>query len=231
MAEFLKLIRVNTHGGVSPSALRTMKSKMADLLVEFGQMQEEKQRQKGGAGAEIVGRGDETWFNGKRLLVLMDLASGYWVMEEEAEDRRYETWEAKAQAHLQQLGVTVHHFVSDRGKAWLKLATSSFGCLAGADIFHAQYDLRKWLGRSLHTFGRTSKQLKVAEEKRAAPEEIAQQKQCVEQCQEPLKQRLYGQQFPDLFEWLLGQMGAFPLPRKTRQPLLHHPLAVNAVSA
>ncbi len=120
-------------------------------------------------------------------MVLMDLASGYWVMEEEAEDRRYETWEAKAQAHLQQLGVTVHHFVSDRGKAWLKLATSSFGCLAGADIFHAQYDLRKWLGRSLHTFGRTSKQLKVAEEKRAAPEEIAQQKQCVEQCQEPLK--------------------------------------------
>jgi hypothetical protein len=195
MSEFLKLIRVNTHVGVSPSALRTMMSKMEELLAEFGRMQEEKQRQKGGAGGEIVGSGDETWFNGKILLVLMDLVSGYLVMEEEAEDRSYETWDAKAQSRLQQLGLTVRHFVSDRGKALVKLATSSFGCLAGADIFHAQYDISKWLGRSLHgKFGRASQQLKEAEaklasleEKKAAPAAIAQQKQDVEQCQEQLK--------------------------------------------
>jgi len=46
MSEFLKLIRVNSHVGVSPSALRAMMSKMEELLVEFGRMQEEKQRQK-----------------------------------------------------------------------------------------------------------------------------------------------------------------------------------------
>jgi hypothetical protein len=195
MSEFLKLIRVNSHVGVSPSALRTMLSKMEELLVEFGRMQEKKQRQKGGAGGEIVGSGDETWFNGKMLLVLMDLVSGYLVMEAEAEDRSYETWDAKAQSRLQQLGLTVRHFVSDRGKALVKLATSSFGCLAGADIFHAQYDISKWLGRSLHgKLGRASKQLKEAEEKlaslaekKATPEEIAQQKQDIKQCQEQLK--------------------------------------------
>ena len=29
--------------------------------------------------------------------------------------------------------------------------------------------------------------------------------------------RLYQREFPDLFEWLLGEMGALPLPRKGRQ--------------
>jgi hypothetical protein len=194
ISEFFKLIRVNTHVGVSPSALRTMMSKMEALLAEFGQIQEEKQRQKG-AGREIVGSGDETWFNDKLVLVLMDLISGYLVMEAEAEDRSYDTWEAKAQWRLKQLGLRVRHFISDRGKSLVKLATASLGCLAGADIFHAQYEISKWLGRSLQgKFGRASKQLKAAEEKKAsleekqaAPAEIAKQEQCVEQCQEKLK--------------------------------------------
>ena len=141
-----------------------------------------------------MGSGDETWFNGQMVLVLMDLVSGYLVMEEEAEDRSYETWDAKAQSRLRQLGLTVRHFVSDRGKALVKLATSSFGCLAGADIFHAQHDISKWLGWSLHgKFSRARKQLKEAEEKMASlekkadREKIAQQKQAVEQCQEQLK--------------------------------------------
>jgi len=195
MSEFLKLIRVNSHVGVSASALRTMMSKMEELLVEYGRMQEEKQRQKGEARREIVGSGDETWFNDQLLLVLMDLVSGYLVLEEAAADRSYETWDVKAQSRLQQLGLRVRHFVSDRGKALVKLATSSFGCLAGADIFHAQYDISKWLGRSLHgKLGQASKQLKEAEEKmasleekRIAPEKIAKQEQSIEQYQHALK--------------------------------------------
>jgi hypothetical protein len=194
ISEFLKLVRVNTHVGVSPTALRTMMREMEELLVEFGQMQEEEQRQEG-VEREIVGSGDETWFNDKMLLVLMDLISGYLVLEEEAKDRSYETWEAKAQSRLKQLGLRVRHFISDRGKSLVKLATSSLGCLAGADIFHAQYDLSKWLGRSLHgKFGRASQQLQEAEEKmaslaekKAAPEEIGKQEQCIEQCREKLK--------------------------------------------
>ncbi len=212
MSEFLKLIRVNSHVGVSPSALRTMLNKMEELLVEFGRMQEEKPRQKGGTGREIVGSGDETWFNDQMLLVLLDLVSGYLVMEEAATDRSYETWDVKAQSRLHQLGLNVRHFVSDRGKALVKLATSSFGCLAGADIFHAQYDISKWLGRSLHgKLGRASQQLQEAEEKmtsleerKAGPEEIAPQKQSIEQCQAELKGIEAGRQAYDQAQRLVS---------------------------
>ncbi len=88
----------------------------------------------------------------------------------------------------------MRHFISDRGKSLVKLATAGFGCLAGADIFHAQYDISKWLGRSLYgKLGRASKQLKEAEaelvkleEKEAALDRIATQKQRVQQNQEKL---------------------------------------------
>ena len=124
----------------------------------------------------------------------MDLCSGYLIVEEEAGDRSYETWNDKAQTRLKELGLKVRHFVSDRGKSLVKLATAGFGCLAGADIFHAQHDISKWLGRSLHgKLGRASKQLSETEtelvkleEKEAAPDKIAAQKQRVQQNQEKL---------------------------------------------
>ena len=201
VSEFLKRLRVDSHVGVSPTALRHRMRRMEKELAEFQQKQEEEQRQKG-EKREVVASGDETWFNDKLLLVLMDLKSGYLVMEEAAADRSYETWEAKAQPRLEQLGLRVRHFVSDRGKGLVKLATSSFGCWAGADIFHAQYDISKWLGRSLYgQFGRACKQLKEAkekkvslEEKKAAPEKIEKQAQRIEQCKEKLNAREKGRQ-------------------------------------
>ena len=192
MSEFLKCIRVDTHVGVSPSALRNMIHQIEELLVEFQKKQEAEQRSKGDPQREIVASGDETWFNGTLLLVLVELTSGYLIMEEEAEDRSYETWNSRAQTRLKELGLSVVHFVSDRGKSLVKLATAGFGCLAGADIFHAQYDVSKWLGRSLHgKLGRASKQLNEAkakllklEEKGAVPDKIATQKQRVKEKRE-----------------------------------------------
>jgi len=115
-------------------------------------------------------------------------------LEEEAADRSYKTWNAKVQPRLQQLGLRVRHFISDRGKSLVKLALSSLGCKAGADLFHAQYDVSKWLGRALHgKLGRAGKQLKDAEvrlasleEKKAAPERIAEQKRHIQQTKEKL---------------------------------------------
>ena len=194
MSEFFKCIRVDSQNGSSPSALRNMTGQMEKLLVEFQQEQEAQQREKGEAKRDIVAAGDETWFNGEMLLVLMDLSSGYLILEEEAEERSYETWKTKAESRLNELGLQVRHFISDRGKSLVKLATAGFGCLAGADIFHAQYDISKWLGRSLHgKVGRASKQLREAEvklfkleEKEATPDKIAEQKQRVQQMQEKL---------------------------------------------
>jgi hypothetical protein len=76
----------------------------------------------------------------------------------------------------------------------VKLALSSLGCEAGADLFHAQYDISKWLGRALHgKLGQACKQLKDTEagmaslkEKEASPEKIAEQRQRIEQTKEKL---------------------------------------------
>lgn len=40
--------------------------------------------------------------------------------------------------------------MSDRAKSLIKLALTGLGCKSGADIFHAQYDISKWLGRALY---------------------------------------------------------------------------------
>ncbi len=194
MNEFFECIRLDDHIGTSPSSLRSMKYEIEKLLIEFQRTQEAQQREKGKEGREIVASGDETWFNDDMLLVLMDLVSGYLIVEEEAKDRSYETWNAKAQARLKELGLRVRHFVSDRGKSLVKLATAGFGCLAGADIFHAQYGISKWLGRSLYgKLGNAAKQLHEAkaklvklEEKEAKLDEIAAQKQRVKEKQEKL---------------------------------------------
>lgn len=194
MSEFLKRIQVDTHVGVSPTALRTMKRVIEEEVAKF--QREQEAGQKGAEVRQIVAAGDETWLGDKMLLVLMDLGSGYLVMEEEAQDRSYETWQAKGQARLQDMGVEVKHFVSDRAKALIKLATASFGTLAGADIFHAQYDISKWLGRSLSgQKGRESKQLNEAvekkdelERKKARAEKLAEQEQRIQACQERLNE-------------------------------------------
>ncbi len=43
--------------------------------------------------------------------------------------------------------------------------------------------------------------------------------------------RLFGQTFPDLFSWLVAEMGVFPLPRKGRERATHNPLFLKTVPA
>ena len=149
-SEFFKRIRINTHVGVSPTALRGYVKKIEKLLIEYQGIQEKQQCQSN-KSHELVAAGDETFFEDKLLLVLMDLSSGYLLLEDEAEDRTYETWKQKAQARLKEIGVTIRHFVSDRAKALIKLGVDGFGCEeVGADLFHGQYEISKWLGVQLH---------------------------------------------------------------------------------
>ena len=44
-------------------------------------------------------------------------------------------------------------------------------------------------------------------------------------------ERFFGAKFPDLFEWLVGQMGELPLPRKSRECSVPNPLNIEAVPA
>ena len=187
MSDFCKRIRIEKHIAVSPSRLRETRREIEKLVVEFQQAQEKVHK---GKKRDIIAAGDETWLGDRTLLVLMDLVSGYLVLETEAENRSYATWWEKAESRLKEMGLQVKHFISDRGKSLIKLATSGFRVCAGADIFHAQYDISKWLGRSLHgKISRASKQLREALEKESTLKTAAKieiQGQKIEQCKKKL---------------------------------------------
>jgi hypothetical protein len=143
LSQFFKTIRIDSHVGVSPSALRDQITKMESLLPQF-QAECEKSITK--QTRKIVAGLDETFFGDFIILVLMDLRSGYLLLEEITEDRCFDTWYAKTTPRLESLGIEVSHAISDRAKALIKMAVSGFGCESGADVFHAQQDASRWLG-------------------------------------------------------------------------------------
>ena len=105
-------------------------------------------------------------------LLRVTLSSGYLLLEDISDDRRFETWYAKTSPRLEALGIEVSHAISDRAKALIKLAVTGFECDSGADLFHAQQDLSRWLGSKLARHASTAEKhlivAQAAEEK--APE-------------------------------------------------------------
>ena len=83
------------------------------------------------------------------MLVLMDLRTGYLLLEEVAEDRTYATWKAGVEARLTALGTGVRYLVSDRAKALIQLAEQGLECLSMPDFFHCMHDLVKGSALSL----------------------------------------------------------------------------------
>src|SRR5215467_4355483 len=86
------------------------------------------------------------------MLVFMDLATGYLLMDEVAADRSYDTWYDRTNERLTTLGTEVLYMVSDRAKALIKLAHTGLGCLSIPDLLHLGHDRAK--GYSLAIFGR-----------------------------------------------------------------------------
>jgi len=162
LSQFFKMIRIGTHVGVSPSALRQQLNRMESLLPLFQQHCENEATVQPRSAVVAM---DETFFGDMLILVLMDLSSGYLILEDISDDRRFDTWFEKAMPRLKALGIDVNHAVSDRAKALIKLAVTGFDCPSGADIFHAQQDVSRWLGATLgrrHAQAKT--QHKTAEE-------------------------------------------------------------------
>ena len=150
LSEFFSRLRLDSHVGCSPSALRTVMHVLARLLLETTAAWEAE----GIAHGEIrpvIGAVDETFLQ-RMMLVLMDLATGYLLMEEVAADRSFETWFDRANERLTTFGAEVLYLVSDRAKALIKLAHTGRGCLSIPDLFHLSHDLAK--GYSLAIFGR-----------------------------------------------------------------------------
>jgi hypothetical protein len=85
---------------------------------------------------------DETFLE-RMILVLMDLATGYLLLEEVADDRTYTTWKALVDERLKALGTGVLYVVSDRAKALIQLAEQGLACLSMPDLFHVVREIVK----------------------------------------------------------------------------------------
>ncbi len=141
ISEFFGRLRLETHVGCSPSALREVMQALEHVLLETAEAWEHE----GVAAGEvrpIIGAVDETFLE-RMMLVFMDLVSGYLLFEEVAEDRTSTTWYALVEARLEALGVGVVYLVSDRAKALIKLAEQGLECLSIPDVFHLIHDLVK----------------------------------------------------------------------------------------
>jgi Family of unknown function (DUF6399)/IclR helix-turn-helix domain len=150
LSEFFGRLRLEGHVGCSPSALRTVMHTLERLILATTAAWENE----GIAHGEIrpvIGAVDETFLQ-RMMLVFMDLATGYLLMEEVAADRSFDTWYDRVNNRLTTLGTEVLYLVSDRAKALIKLAHTGLSCLSIPDLFHLSHDLAK--GYSLAIFGR-----------------------------------------------------------------------------
>src|SRR5262249_12035457 len=141
MSEFFTRLHLATQVGCSPSALRGVMQALEAALLETGAAWEE-QGCASGAMREVSGAVDETFLE-RMILVCMDLATGYLLLEEAADDRTYPTWRALVEERLTDLGTGVLYVVSDRAKALIQLAEQGLECLSMPDFFHVTHEIVK----------------------------------------------------------------------------------------
>ena len=173
LSQFFNLLRLQHHIGVSPTALRSLRSQIESKILDY-QQQQQQQLRTSSSGVEVCAAADETFFD-QVILVMLDLPSGYIFVEELTEDCQYETWPEKVSQAFKPLGLKVKYLVSDRAKAIVKLALKDLGTASIADLFHVLYNLNRSLALELNHLGaKLQKKLKMATEKGAEPELIAQ---------------------------------------------------------
>jgi hypothetical protein len=170
LSEFFSRLRLEAHVGCSPSALRTVMHLLERLLLDTAAAWE-KEGIAHGEIRPVIGAVDETFLQ-RMMLVFMDLATGYLLMEEVATDRSFDTWFDRTNARLTTFGTEVVYLVSDRAKALIKLAHTGLRCPSIPDLFHLGHDLAK--SYSLAIFSRL----------RQAKRELAQARQRLETLQQ-----------------------------------------------
>jgi uncharacterized protein DUF6399/IclR-like helix-turn-helix domain-containing protein len=141
LSEFFSRLRLEGHVGCSPSALRSVIHTLERLLLDTAAAWE-KEGIVHGEIRPVIGAVDETFLQ-RMMLVFMDLATGYLLMEEVAADRSYDTWFDRANERLTTFGTEVLYMVSDRAKALIKLAHTGLRCPSIPDLFHLGHDLAK----------------------------------------------------------------------------------------
>ena len=109
LSEFFGRLRLDSHVGCSPSALRTVMHMLERFLLATAAAWE----QDGIAHGErrpVIGAVDETFLQ-RMLLVFMDVATGYVLLEEVTADRSFDTWYDRANNRLTTVGTEVLYLV------------------------------------------------------------------------------------------------------------------------
>jgi IclR helix-turn-helix domain len=150
LSEFFGRLRLDWQVGCSPSAVRTVMHMLECLLLETAAAWE-KEGIAHGEIRPVIGAVDAPFLQ-RMMLVFMDLATGYLLMEEVAPDRSFDPWFDRANDRLTTLGTAVLYLVSARAKALIKLAHTGLGCPSILDVFHLSHDLAK--GSALAIVGR-----------------------------------------------------------------------------
>lgn len=141
MSAFFTRLRLDTQVGCSPGALRhVMQALEAQAFATAATWEQDASA--AGEVREIIGGVDETFLE-RMMLVFQDVATGYLVLEDVADDRTFATWHTVVDARLKTLGTEVLYLVSDRAKALIQLAEQGLECLSMPDFFHCMHDLVK----------------------------------------------------------------------------------------
>lgn len=141
ISAFFSHLHLEWQMGSSPGALRGVMQALERAIVETGHAWEQSAIAHGEV-PEIIGAVDETFLE-RMLLVLLDLPTGYLLLEEAVEDRSYATWKALVDKRLEALRAPVRYLVSDRAKALIQLAEQGLECLSIPDVFHLMHDMVK----------------------------------------------------------------------------------------
>lgn len=143
LSYFFQLLRLDTHLGLSPSSLRNLVRGLEEEMLEY-EAHCQRQVQLLDQPVEAVLGVDETFFE-HMILVGMELASGFLVVEELASSRTYERWR-QTLGGLTPWRLQVRQVISDRAKALIKLAHEGLQCLHLPDLFHAAHEVVKAMG-------------------------------------------------------------------------------------
>jgi hypothetical protein len=146
LSAFICAMHLDTHVAGSASALRQLKQRVNQAVLDYEKAQAEHCVPSEGQG--ICVGADETFF-GLPVLVLLELSSGYIFVETECENRTYATWIEQVNQWWKDSPWQCHYLVSDGARALVKLAVSGLGCVSVADLFHALRALGRPMGRSL----------------------------------------------------------------------------------
>jgi Family of unknown function (DUF6399)/Stage III sporulation protein D len=146
LSAFLSDLRLDTHVGISASALRQLEQRIAQAILDYEAAQAEPCQ--GGERQGICLGADETFF-GLPILVLIELASGFIFTEVSCENRQYETWLEQLSQWWNPEQWTCHFLVSDGARALVKLAVSGLSSVSVADLFHALRALGRPIGNAL----------------------------------------------------------------------------------